>query len=289
MILGARIVTMGAIASLSGCSVADTSPAIGGRDSSSKVTTGSGGAGAGAGGTSNVTGGAGDFTGLAAGGAGSTGGDGTAGSGAQVIDAEAPPVCNVPQYTHVSTFGAIFDGWSVGTNSAPSLIAGIDGGSVVALDPTDGSPANGSVKLTIPFLYANQQLLFAQPWPASINLTGTTISARFKLDSGLNITPENPGQAFLVVKSTSSYFYAPAPPINLDSSVGWTTLTLDADAPSAAIPGGYTPCDIREIDVVVHTGEMGVYTQAVVHLDTIAVTSRTAADAGPDATTDAHD
>jgi hypothetical protein len=281
------MLTLGALASLSGCSVADPSP-VTARDGSTNATSASGGAGTVVNDTnaSTTSGGSGVGGNLAAaaGGASSAGGADTGGGGAPSVEPEPPPVCLLPQYTHVSAFGSIFDGWWVGTNSAFSLTADADGGTMVVLDPTDGSPASGSVKLTIPFSDVNQQVLFAQSWPTGINLRGTTVTARIKLDSGLNTSPEHAGQAYLVVKSTSAYLYAPAAAINLDSSAGWVTLTLDADSPLAALPVGYNACDIREIDVIIQTADMGTYTKAVVHIDTITVASRVS---GADAATDA--
>jgi hypothetical protein len=70
----------------------------------------------------------------------------------------------------------------------------------------------------------------------------------------------------------------------LDATVGWTTLKLDSDSPLPAPPLGYTPCDIREIDVIIQTADTGDYMEAVLHIDTIAVAAKTAGDAGVDAT-----
>jgi hypothetical protein len=200
-------------------------------------------------------------------------------------DGDGAVACTTAQYTHVSTFGAIFDGWTVAANSSTTLVPGtsLDGamtGTLLELDPTVGSPTPGSAKLTIPFSQPGEQLLFAFNSTAPLNLTGTTITAQIKLDSGLNVSPVNPGQAFLVLKSTLAYIYAPAPAIFLDSTANFVTLSMSADAPTASVPG-YTACDIREIDIVIQTGNMGTYTTAVVHIDTIAITAP-GVDAGTD-------
>jgi hypothetical protein len=262
------------------------------RDGSVKGTSGSGG-GSTASEPKNdpsttTSGSAGSNAASATGGGGSTGDGGSGGGGAPSLAPDPSPVCLLPQYTHVSAFGSIFDGWWVGTNSAFALTTDVEGGTMVVLDPSEGSPANGSVKLTIPFSDVNQQVLFAQSWPTGINLRGTTVTARIKLDSGLNISPEHAGQAYLVVKSTFAYLYAPAAATNLDSSAGWTTLSLDADHPLAALPVGYDACDIREIDVIVQTPDMGTFTKAVVHIDTIEVSARSGADAAADAANEAN-
>jgi hypothetical protein len=59
-------------------------------------------------------------------------------------------------------------------------------------------------------------------------------------------------------------------------------LTLDADAPLPALPVGYSACDIRG-SLSASRLNTGAFTKAVIHIDTIAVTSRTAGDAGADA------
>jgi hypothetical protein len=202
------------------------------------------------------------------------------------------PACSMPAYTNAWTFGAIYDPWVVATNSMPSTlapVAGVDGGpdtgTKVDLDHTDGFPVTppplGSVKLTIPFDSNNEVLLFAQN-STSLNMAGATVTAYIKLDSGLNTSPANAGQAFLILKSTTGYVYAPGPITNLDSSAGWVQLSINVNTPSTPIPAGYDPCDIREIDVAIRTGALGTYTTAIVHIDTIEVKGP-ASDAGTDA------
>ena len=220
---------------------------------------------------------------------GKTGAGGTAGrSAAGGAGGFVSPACSSQPYTHVSTFGAIFDGWVVAGNSTPGSLApmpGVDGGMAtgtkVELDTSDGSPlapVPGSVKLTIPFANANEEMLFAQN-TSGLNMAGATITAQIKLDSGLNTGPTNVGRAFLIVKSGTGYVYGAGPAVSLDPTAGWVGLTLNVDAPSLPLFPDYDPCDIREIDVSVQTGSQGTYTTAVVHIDTIAVT-RPAGDGG---------
>ena len=132
------------------------------------------------------------------GGKGIGGKTGAGGSGVGGITA-----CLAPKYTHVSTFGAILDSWVVAANSTPGTLApvpGVDGspgtGTLVEIDTTDGMPATpvlGSVKLTIPFDRPNEELLFAQNM-SGLNMTGETVTAYIKLNSGLNTGPVNVGQ-----------------------------------------------------------------------------------------------
>lgn len=189
------------------------------------------------------------------------------------------PACNSTKYSHSSTFGAILDGWVVAPNSTPGTLAPVPGpdgstasGTIVEIDNTDGMPLTpvvGSVKLTIPFDAAGETLLFAQNMNG-LNMQGQTVTAWIKLNSGLNTGPVNVGSAFLVLKTTGAYNYAPGNAISLDSSAGWVQLSIDASAPPTP-PPSYDPCDVREIDVVIQTGGTGNYTTAVVHIDTISV------------------
>jgi len=185
--------------------------------------------------------------------------------------------CPTAPYVHVSTFNAILDGWVVANNSSPNLVSNTnanDGavtGTLLQLDPNVGYPdSGGSTKLTIPFSQPGEQLLFAFLSSVPLNLTGERVTAEIRLDSGLNTSPLYTGSAFLALKSTMGYIYAQGTPTFLDPTAGFVTLSLDANSFTASTPG-YTTCDIREIDVIIQTGNMGTYTTAVVHIDTIAV------------------
>ncbi len=229
-------------------------------------------------------GGSGGMTGHDASADGSgTGGKGMGGKGAGgagIGGAGGSVACLASKYTHVSPFGAILDSWVVATNSNPPTLApvpGVDGGpgtgTKVEIDTTDGMPATptlGSVKLTIPFDQPNEELLFAQN-SHGLNMMGETITAYIKLNSGLNTDATNVGRAFLILKSTAAYNYVAGPMVSLDSSAGWVQLSINANAPQAAPPPGYDPCDIREIDISIQTGGSGTYTTAVVHIDTISI------------------
>jgi hypothetical protein len=214
------------------------------------------------------------------GGSGGTGGTGGTIRDSAVVDGDGFTTCSTPVYTHVSTFGAIFDDWNVAANSSPNLAVGFSReaeaatGTTLELDRTDGFPVLGSAKLTIPFDGVSplpQQLLFAKLYSGGVNMSGTTITAAIKLDSGLNVDPVNTGRAYLVLKSGAGYAYAPGTSTPLDSSAGWITISINADAPLPVLPFGYTACDIREIDVVIETGVVGTYQTAVVHIDTISI------------------
>lgn len=157
-----------------------------------------------------------------------------------------------------------------GESSGPAV-----SGTLIELDTSEGAPdsPDGSLKLTIPFDGPGQLLLLGRLFNTGLNFIGTTVTARIKLDSGLIVGPSDTGSANLVLKTTGAYIYDAGPAVVMDPSAGWVTLTIDPDAPSvAAASSGHYACDVREIDIEIRTGDTGSYQQAVVHIDSIAVT-----------------
>jgi hypothetical protein len=240
-------------------------------------------------------------------GTGGTGTGGTSTAGSSSGGTGGTPACAAEPYEHSFGFGALFEGWAISSYSTPSLtpMAGSGGmpvggsggsggndaggeggdsqagsggasptGTIMELDTSDGAPdsLDGSLKLTIPFDGPAQLLLLGQVYNTNLNFTGTRVTAQIKLDSGLIVGPSDTGRANLVLKSTDSFIYYAGPAVVLDPSAGWTTLTLDPDAPSAeALSAGYNACQIREIDIEIRTGDTGNYRGAVIHIDAITV------------------
>jgi hypothetical protein len=270
--------------------------------------SGKGGGGA----TGGSASGAAGATSAGAGGSGTagkgTGGTSTAGS-SNGGTGGGNPACAAAPYEHTFGFGALFEGWTISSFSTPSLVpmggsggtpggsggtagndAGGEGGdspggtggasptgTIMELDTSDGAPdsPNGSLKLTIPFDAPAQLLLLGQVYNTNLNFTGTLVTARIKLDSGLIVGPSDTGRANLVLKSTDGFIYYAGAAVVLDPSAGWTTLTLDPDAPSGdALSAGYSACQIREIDIEIRTGDTGNYRGAVVHIDAVSVTPK---------------
>jgi hypothetical protein len=211
------------------------------------------------------------------------GGDGAAGSGGGTGGAKDggsdARTCPTAQYTNTTAFGAIFDGWMIGPNSTFPLVpmpgedGGPDTGTKLSLDTAEGSPTPGSAKLEIPFSQPQEELLFAKLFTPGVALAGTTVSAKIKLDMGLITGPTDLGTAFIALKTGPSYLWAPGTAITLDPTAGWVNLTVSADAPSPGLSSDYDPCDVREIDIIVRTGDTGMYRAAVMHIDTIAITA----------------
>jgi hypothetical protein len=269
--------------------------------------SGKGGGGA----TGGSASGAAGATSAGAGGSGAAGKGGTGTGGTSNAGSSSggtgggSPACAAAPYEHTFGFGALFEGWAISTFSTPSLVpiggSGGSGGSagngpggeggdfpggtggasptgtLMELDTSDGAPdsPNGSLKLTIPFDAPAQLLLLGQVYNTNLNFTGTLVTARIKLDSGLIVGPSDTGRANLVLKSTDGFIYYAGAAVVLDPSAGWTTLTLDPDAPSGdALSAGYSACQIREIDIEIRTGDTGNYRGAVVHIDAVSVTPK---------------
>jgi hypothetical protein len=225
---------------------------------------------------------------------GSGGGSGLGGSGV------GGAVCTSLPYSHSTNFnGGTFDGFAVPAGNPTTSLApvpGVDGGppsgTIQTLDDTVGS---GSAKLQVPFSGPGQQLLFAQNYAPPLNLTGATVTADIRLDSGAFSDPINSVvRAFLVLKSGPAYTYATGESFNLvRSTTDFTQLKVVANTPNM-LPLDYNPCDIREIDIEIDTGPMGTYVSGVLHIDNIVVAgppgdggASDASDASDAATTDA--
>jgi hypothetical protein len=275
------VVFTGVLHQAAGCSSSNSANNDAGNATGGKAGGGSGGGPA-------STGGRGGGSGGSVSTGGSTGVAGMSGSGGTQACASLP-------YTHVSEFGAITDEWGVSLYSTAELIpmpgVGPDGGfsgSIVDIDHNDGSPTPGSLRAIIPFSSTNQTFLYAHMY-AGVNMSGAIVSAKIKLDSGLITAPTDVARAYLVMKSTTGYLYAPGPSLALDPTAGWVTLAVSADAPSAGLPSNYTSCDIREIDLVIETGNTGTFTQAVIHVDTISIARPGAIDPDAGSGADASD
>ena len=212
------------------------------------------------------------------GGMGGTGGEGgrvraDSGAGGMV-----PVECQAAVYTHTSTFTSTFDGWGVPPNNPTGSLVpmpGEDGGppsgTVQSLDTQVGSPTPGSAKLEVPFAGFGEQLLFGQNYPTPLNLSGSMITAQISAESGIIGDPvTSVVQAFVVIKSTSAYTYVTGPAVNLEPGAGWMTVSVNADAPPG-LPAGHNPCDVREIDIEVRTGNAGTYRPGILRIDTIAI------------------
>jgi len=188
------------------------------------------------------------------------------------LDLTVPPDADTPPINGVGwSFDTDSEGWLVDYAVPEALAASTQ----IAFDPAAGLPTPGSLKATIPFTGALQEVDIAVPLAAPRNLTGKVLSARVVLDSGLGIGGE-PGGVKLFVKTGENYIYADAGWVNLEHLGSWVTMTFPIDRPPGWVQppsasGVYDPTDIRLIGVGVMTASNGSvdWGTAVVHIDSV--------------------
>lgn len=159
-------------------------------------------------------------------------------------------------------FPSNVESWTISYGEPGSLM----GSGSLSHDGGAGNPENGSLKVTVPFNGVDQKLDVSIALDAT-NLTGKTITAKVKLDSGLSTSPDNPGGAKLYVKTGDAYVYADGGWTNLDGN--WASLSLNVSSPGGFVAGTHTPSDVREIGIEIATGSQGSYSSATVHIDTV--------------------
>lgn len=257
----------------SACSEEQYNPPIGGGGSSSSVAAaGTGGQSGSAGGTSNDGG--------SAGAAGSAGGAAGAGN-----DDMAMKV-----YAFESSLQGFFinyycSGPAMNTNcmqlDPPSQGEGSDAGGepeqpmmndffTLEQDPSLGTPAPGSAKLTLRFTTGAQSANFASNFGSAtepgIDLAGKTLQAQVRVEAGAPATT----YAKMYIKTGATYYYADSgqKPLVADS---WTPLTFAGfgapsypTAPDAAL---YTLGDVREIGLEIGATDVASAVTAEVHID----------------------
>jgi len=159
-------------------------------------------------------------------------------------------------------FPSSVESWAPSYGEPGSLMSASD----LSWDSATGNPENGSLELSIPFNGTDQKL-DVSIGVAGFNMTGKTLTAKVKLDSGLSSSPDNPGGAKLYVKTGPQFVYADSGWTNLDGN--WASLSLNVSSPAGYVAGTHTPSDVREIGVEIATGSQGSYSSAVVHIDTV--------------------
>ena len=149
---------------------------------------------------------------------------------------------------------------------------------MAVLDPQDGFPDPGSVRMTIPFAGAGQQVALGFAFSAPQNFAGKSLSARVRLNS---CNPSGAILAGLAFKSVvSAYVFASSAVPTIVAANGWTTFSLSFDAPDGFVDLSHKDADggtiypdpraVLEIDVLVLTGS-SPFTTADVSIDTIGI------------------
>jgi hypothetical protein len=195
-----------------------------------------------------------------------TGGSGTFGAGAIHIDNFVLTTGKSPNVMPW-TFDCGADGFTVAYSSATTLAPQLTwNGSI-------GNPSPGSLELVAAFSGTSQTVELARSLVTALDLTGATLTAKVKLESGLSTDTTNLGSTKLYVKTGSQYIYASGAPVNLTPGADWVNLSFPTATPTytATVDGGaYDPAQVKELGVEINTGSAGTYTTATLHIDSIA-------------------
>lgn len=249
----------------SSASGGSTTGGKGGSNTGGKGGTNTGGAGGAKGGTGGGnTGGS-----SAAGGTGgSSGKGGTGGAGGLAGWGGSGNTTGLVVYNAVWTFDEDLQGFAVGYSEPQTL--GI--GATTVHDPDDGEPDDGAVALTLPFDGPMQTVELGVPLPRILDLTGQTLAARVKLDSGFfGNTPEPGGVKVFVKTGDSSSVYADGAWSDLVEGE-WITAVFDLSAPDS--DDGIDPTDVREIGLTFKsTAADAGWTTGTFHVDTVGWTN----------------
>jgi hypothetical protein len=204
------------------------------------------------------------------GGSGATGsgGTGSGGSGGGGTGNTAPPVAEY-------NFGADLEGWAVLEGDGASVPDTLQTDTMAEHSGDEGNPDAGSIKVTVPFTGAEQQVSIALNVPdgETWDYTGKKLSFKVMLESGLTEDTMNPGGVRAFAKGGPDWTWAAGTWTNAGAEeVGsWLTPTIDFTNPSESNEG-YLATDVRQIGLQINTGGTGeTYTTAVVYIDTAVV------------------
>jgi hypothetical protein len=147
----------------------------------------------------------------------------------------------------------------------------IDAGTapLLAFDPDEGSPAPGSMKITVPYSGANQYVevqsyvfVVPQDW------SGHTLHARLKIDAGSTFH----GFAQLYVNTGVSYIAASST-VTLASGADWQEIAMDLDHPmTVSIANRYSDKQVVLYGLQLNTGASGAgATPVTFHVDSFSL------------------
>jgi len=167
------------------------------------------------------------------------------------------------------TFDADVENWGLGF-SAPSSLGEA---ATLELDLDSGNPDAPSLRLTVPFEAADQTIEILTTLPKALDLSGQTLGAMVRLDSGLSPDPEAVLCGVKVfVKSGKDQVWADGGMIGLTTGMGWIGLSFPIDQPMGMGLNGesYAPDDIRVIGLSFSTlSAVDPDAPAVFHIDTV--------------------
>jgi hypothetical protein len=159
------------------------------------------------------------------------------------------------------------DGYGVTYVSSASLAPS------VTWDGIAGSPDPGSLVVAAAFSSAGQEMGLARVIGGTgIDLSGKTLTARIRLDTGLSTDAANLASARLYVVTSSQWLCGIGQAVKLSPGGDWVTLTLPVDSPNytcTSSTGAYDATQVMELGVDINTGARGTYTAGTLHVDSI--------------------
>jgi hypothetical protein len=139
-------------------------------------------------------------------------------------------------------------------------------------DPSLGSPAPGSAKLTLRFTSgaqsANFAINFGSGTEPGIDLAGKTLQAQVRVEAGAPATT----YAKMYIKTGATYYYADSGQRTLLADA-WTPISFAGfgapSYPSAPDPALYTLGDVREIGMELGATDIASAVAATIHIDSV--------------------
>jgi len=238
------------------------------------------GATGGSAGTTAGTGGTTTHADSGAGGSQTGGGAGQAGTGGAPSDAATGDSADGD--TILFSFASGVEGFKLntyGTLPDADLPNVLSDKMAITFDKDVGGPTPGSLKVVVPFTAYDQQadLLSTFDDTALKNLSGKTLFAQVRLDSGFSPDVSAQGGLVFYVETTTTWIYGQAPWQNVDPTVNdWAEYKFDLSAPDLVnTKPNFDPTKVKAIGFRFDTGSGNVTpapaapTAATFHIDTI--------------------
>jgi hypothetical protein len=143
-----------------------------------------------------------------------------------------------------------------------------------SLEPSFGWSA-GAVVLSAAFNGPGQEIGVGHAiGNAGLNLSGKTLTAKVRLDSGLSADPSHRGTAKLYVATGPRYLCGIGSPVQLAPNMDFVTLTINVNSPDYTCTAAgvtYDSSQVMELGIIVSSGVGGTYEPATLTLDEVAL------------------
>ncbi len=211
------------------------------------------------------------------------GSGGAAGTGGVLGTGGAGPVPEPIVGTPLATFDSDIQGFTLDLGNGDAAETNVAASTFIPLtwDPSEGSPAPGALKVTIPFTDFNQYITIGKYFEldALQDWSNRTLHVRIMITSGHNIDPNAPMIANTFVQSFVSGATDPYPvagrggPVQ-ETDSGWQEFTVNA-ASANYVQAGWDPTKVFHFGVQLKSGYTSLSpakpTTAVVYFDSFSL------------------